>query len=131
MAKVVNSSRAGRPAYDADLAMDDVLRIIRTAIEEKKGEQVTILDLTGQVDYLDYIVVCSGQTDLHNRAVADQVTAELSRYDIIPDATSGYRNGGWILVDYGVLVVHIMLPPLRDFYRLEELWAAGREVGLS
>ena len=77
------------------------------------------------------MVVCTGQTEIHNRAIADHVVSELDRYDIIPDGLHGHRHGDWILIDFGILVVHIFLPVLRDFYRLEELWADGSEVELK
>lgn len=121
---------AVRAAEADDLTMNDVLGIVCRAIEDKRGEQVLVLDLTGQVDYLDYIVLCCGLSEIHNRAIADSVVAELSRYDIMPDGLDGYRFGDWILIDYGVLVVHVFLPAMREFYRLEELWAAALEVEL-
>jgi len=119
------------PSIDSDLGMEDVLSIISEAITAKKGEDIVILDLTQTVDYLDYLVICCGQTEIHNRAIADNIEDQLSRYDIIPDGLHGHRHGGWILLDYGVLVVHVFLPGLRSFYRLEELWAAGSEVELK
>jgi ribosome-associated protein len=119
-----------RQIADDELTMEDVLAIVSRAVDEKKGENLRILDVREQLDYLDYMVVCSGYTEMHNRAIADSVVEALSSYDIIPDALDGHRFGDWILIDYGVLVVHVFLPALRDFYRLEELWAAGKEVVL-
>ncbi len=117
-----------RSADPPDLDMADVLKIIRQAIDSKKGEDIVILDLTESVDYLDYLVMCTGQTEIHNRAIVDEVNSALARYDIIPDGLYGHRHGGWILLDYGVVVVHAFLEPLREFYRLDELWAAGKAV---
>jgi len=132
MAKARNVARAkAKPRMDDELTMHDVLALIVRSIEEKKGENPQVLDLEEQLDYLDYLVVCSGQTPLHTQAIADHIKAELARYDIIPDGLNGYRHGDWILLDYGVLVVHIFLPQVRDFYRLEELWAGGRMVELK
>ena len=111
--------------------MEDVLRLVVGAIEDKKGESCTILDVSDVVDFLNYLVICSGQTDLHNRAIADHVVSELTSYDIIADGINGYQHGDWILIDYDVLVVHVFLPGLREFYQLEELWAAGREIQLQ
>jgi ribosome-associated protein len=125
------SPKAQAESLSADppeLDMADVLRMIRQAIDSKKGEDIAILDLTESVDYLDYLVICTGQTEIHNRAIVDEVNAVLARYDIIPDGLYGHRHGGWILLDYGVVVVHAFLEPLREFYRLEELWAAGKAV---
>lgn len=116
---------------EEDLSIDDILKSVYDAIDGKKGGDIVILDLTGQVDYLDYLIICSGQTEIHNRAIADAVCAELSRYDIMADGLYGYQHGDWVVIDFGVLVVHVFLPRLRDFYRLEELWAAGRMVELK
>jgi ribosome-associated protein len=109
-------------------SIEELLKIVRDAIEDKKGERVTLLDLSGVVDYLDYLVICSGQTEIQNRAIADNIIEKLGRYGILPDAVNGHSGGQWILLDYGVLVVHIFLNRLREYYRLEELWAGGTEV---
>jgi len=131
MVKAREAQQSNRPPLDADLTMEDVLKIAIAAIEDKKGEDAVVLNLTEQLDYIDYIIVCTGQTDLHTKAIADNIKLELSRYDIIPDGLNGYRHGDWILLDYGVLVVHVFLPALRDFYRSEELWAGGHAVELK
>ncbi len=120
--------RSQGPADDDDLTIADILEVIRTALEDKKGQDVLILDVADQCDYMEYLVVASGLSDTHNRALADNVMSELARYGIIRDDLQGYRRGDWILIDYDVLVVHLFLPALREFYRLEELWASGEEI---
>jgi ribosome-associated protein len=120
------------PAVDTidpeDMHLEDVLAVIRKAADERKAEDISILDLEDVVDYLDYIVLCSGYTEVHNRAIADSILSELARYDIMPEDVQGYRRGDWILLDFDAVVVHIFLPAMREFYRLEELWSGGREV---
>jgi ribosome-associated protein len=111
-----------------DMSIEDVLAIVRQALDDKKGEQIAILDLEDIVDYTDYMVLVNGYTELHNRALADSVLSELARYDIIPEDVQGYRRGDWILIDLEAVVVHIFLPGLREFYRLEELWSGGKQV---
>ena len=111
-------------------SIKEVLKIIGRTMDGHKGEQLIGLDVSEFVDYLDYIIIGTGQTAIHNRAIVDYVAAELARYDIIPDGLNGYENGEWILVDFGVLTVHLFTPTLREFYRLEDLWSAGREVEL-
>lgn len=54
--------------------------------------------------------------------------SELARHDILNDDLQGYRKGDWILIDYGVMVVHVFLPGLREYYRLDELWSGGEEI---
>ncbi|MCH7471580.1 ribosome silencing factor [bacterium] len=111
--------------------LDKMLSIVVKAVDAKKGENIIVLDLSEQVDYLDYLVICSGQTELHNRAIADHISKELASCDIICSGLQGYRYGDWIVLDYSSLVVHIFSPSLREFYRLEELWAAGKEVSIT
>jgi len=131
MVKARDAQSVGAATHDDDISMEEVLATVVAAIEDKKGEQPVVLDLENQLDYLDYIVICTGHTELHTKAIADSVQNALARYAIIPDGLSGYRHGDWILIDYGVLVVHIFMPGLRDFYRLEELWSGGHKVELK
>ncbi len=131
MSALKNALPAARPPVDADLEIEDVLALAAGALDEKKGEGLLVLDVTNQIDYLDYLIIATGQTEIHNQALAQHLIDTLARYDIMPDGLNGQRSGDWILVDYGVFVVHIFLQRLRDFYRLEELWAGGREVELK
>jgi ribosome-associated protein len=116
---------------DDELTMEGLLALIYHALDSRKAEQIVIMDMAGQVDYLDYLIICTAQTEIHARALIDQLTGELARYDIMADGLHGYAHGDWIVADYGVLVVHVFLPKTRDFYRLDELWAAGRTVELK
>jgi ribosome-associated protein len=120
--------RAAEVADDDDLTIDDVLEVIRRALEDKKGQDVKIIDVADHCDYMEYLVVATGLSEAHNRALADNVLSEMARYAIIRDDLQGYRRGDWVVIDYDVLVVHIFLPALRDFYRLEELWSSGEEI---
>ena len=131
MPKLSNTAPVARPPVDAELEMEDVLALAARALDEKKGENLLVLDVTEQVDYLDYLIIVTGQTELHNQTLANNLTETLAHYDIMPDGLNGQRSGDWILVDYGVFVVHIFLARLREFYRLEELWAGGREVEVN
>jgi len=111
--------------------MGDVLQLVGTAIADKKGEDIVVLDLRGAVDYLDYMVICTGNTEIQNRAIVDNIEARLAGCDIIPERLHGYNHGKWILLDYDILVVHVFTPELREYYRLEDLWAGGQEVSLA
>jgi len=131
MVKARQAQKSKPPQIEDDITIEEVLALAVAAIEDKKGEQPVVLDLVDQLDYLDYLIICTGHTELHTQAIADSVQNALARYAIIPDGLSGYRHGDWILIDYGVLVVHIFMPALRDFYRLEELWSGGQVVELK
>lgn len=108
--------------------ISELLRLVVNAIEDKKGERPVVLDVQEVVDYVDHLVICSGQTDTQNRAIAENIIEALGRYGIMPDGVNGHSAGQWILLDYGVLIIHVFIPKLRDYYRLEELWSGGREL---
>jgi ribosome-associated protein len=126
---------AALPAIESidpeDMTLEDVLAVIRKALDDKKGEELAILDLEGVIDYTDYMVLASGYTEVHNRALCDSVLSELAGYDIIPTDVQGYRRGDWILIDLDAVVVHLFLPALREFYRLEELWSGGKHLAVT
>ena len=89
---------------------------------EKKAFSVRILDLRKRSSVTDFFVVCSVDAEVQARAVADHITDALRMQQIRPWHTEGYRDTGWILLDFVDVVVHIFLPRTRDFYALEKLW---------
>jgi len=88
----------------------------------KKAEDVVILDLRRLTNVTDYFVICSGQTDLQVRAISNAVIDGLRQKKIKPWHIEGYEVSSWVLLDFVDVVVHIFQPPIRDYYRLEELW---------
>ncbi len=109
-------------------SIEEVLALVVKAAEDKFAEEIRVLDVTESLDYVDFVIVCQGQTAIQNRAITDGIIDVLKRYDIILSSLQGYRLGDWILVDYDAFVVHIFLPESREFYQLEELYSAGREL---
>ena len=103
-----------------------------TAAIDKKGLQPTLLDLTDEGAYTDYILVVSGRSDRHVQSVADGVERalrdELGRR---PLGVEGNRDGQWSLIDYGEVVVHVFHHPLREFYDLEGLWRDAPRVPID
>ena len=97
-------------------------RIARIAAERKAAD-VRILDLRGIVDYTDYMVICSGNTERQTKAIHDAVHQELkSDTGLLPRRAEGAREARWILLDYLDCVLHVFTPEAREFYRLENLW---------
>ena len=81
------------------------------------------LDLRGVLGYTDYFLVCSGSTGRQAKAIHDGILEGLKHeHDMLPRRVEGSPGGGWILMDYLDVVVHIFTPEKRDFYRLEQLW---------
>jgi len=91
--------------------------------EDKKAIDVVELDLRGVLGYTDYFLVCSGNTGRQAKSIHDGIIEGLKHdHDTLPRRVEGSGDGGWILMDYLDVVVHIFTPETREFYRLEQLW---------
>jgi ribosome-associated protein len=91
--------------------------------EDKKAIEVVELDLRGVLGYTDYFLVCSGNTGRQAKAIHDGIIEGLKHdHHTLPRRVEGSADGGWILMDYLDVVVHIFTPETREFYRLEQLW---------
>jgi ribosome-associated protein len=100
--------------------------------EDKKALDVVELDLRGVLGYTDYFLICSGNTGRQAKAIHDGIVEGLKHeHDTLPRRVEGSAQGGWILMDYLDVVVHIFTPDTREFYRLEQLWgeAPAHAVG--
>jgi ribosome-associated protein len=95
---------------------------------EKKGESVTVLDLTDRSSVADFFVICSGSSDRQVSSIADFVAEEGRRMGTKVLAAEGVRDGRWALVDFGAVIVHVFQDQLRDFYSLESLWGDAPRV---
>ena len=93
---------------------------------EKKGKDITILDLRGLTDISDYFIIVSGESELHLKALTEFVEQELKKEGIKPWHREGQQNLNWILLDYIEVVLHIFKPHVREFYSLEKLWGDAR-----
>lgn len=98
-----------------------VATVVR-AIEERKGEEVQVLDLRGLSDATDFFVIASGTSAAHVRGIARGVVESLAAIDRSPDHLEGLSAGHWVLVDCVDVIVHLFHPDTRAFYRLEQLW---------
>jgi ribosome-associated protein len=90
-----------------------------------KAVNVKVLDVRGLTDIADTLIVASGTSDRHVRSIAEAVIDQAKRNGFRPLGTEGEREGEWVLVDLQDIVIHVMLPRVREFYGLERLWDAG------
>ena len=95
-------------------------------MESKKGEDILLLDIHGIADFADYFVICSGTSDRMLSALADAVTEQVREKHNLRGRTEGEARDGWVLVDYGNVIVHLFSPDRRSYYRLEDLWNQGK-----
>ena len=92
------------------------------ALEDLKAVNPVSIDVRPLTDVMDFLIICSGTSNRHVKSLANNVSVELKKQDVRPLGTEGEDAGEWVLVDFGDVVVHIMLPATRDFYDLERLW---------
>jgi ribosome-associated protein len=111
------------------MKMSGVVQGLATALDEAKGIDIQVLDVRGRTSFADYLVIASGRSDRHVRALAERTT-EFARDAGLPTlGTEGARQGDWVLVDLGDIVVHLMHPTARAYYQLEKLWDAESRAG--
>lgn len=108
-----------------------VVNVVENALDEMKAVNVKVLAVKKLTDITDTMIIASGNSDRHVRSIADRVVEHAKKAGFRPMGVEGERDGEWVLVDLQDVIVHIMLPRVREFYRLESLWdvsAARREA---
>jgi ribosome-associated protein len=98
---------------------------VATALDDMKAVNIRVLDVRGLTDIADTMVIASGNSDRHVRSIAERVVEKAKAAGFRPLGTEGARDGEWVLVDLQDIVVHVMLPRVREFYGLERLWDSG------
>ncbi len=95
---------------------------VTAALEDMKAVNVKVMDVRGLTDIADVMVVASGTSDRHVRSIADRVIQKAKESGFRPLGIEGAREGEWVLVDLQDIIVHVMLPRVREFYSLERMW---------
>ena len=99
------------------------------ACEEKKGEELTILELEKNSGaFTDYFVICSGTNPRQIQAISDEVEMRLKRTGVYPHNIEGYKQAEWVLLDYVDFVVHVFSESARRYYDLERLWRMAKKL---
>ncbi len=93
------------------------------ALEEKKGQEIKILKIEDLTVLTDYFVIGTGTSSTQIKALSNEVEFLLGKSGLQAKSREGYDSGGWILLDYGSVIVHVFQPSAREFYSLEKLWA--------
>ena len=102
----------------------ETLRIVLARLEDMKAEDSVVIDLTGKSSIGDYMVVTSGRSQRHVGAVADHVVKDIEKAGGARVRVEGMRQGDWVLIDAGDVIVHVFRPEVRVFYNLEKMWSA-------
>ncbi len=95
-------------------------------LEDRKGEDIVLLDIRDVTVFADYFVICTGTSNRMLNALADSVEEQAKEKFGLRGRIEGSPDYGWVLVDFGDVIVHLFSPDQRDYYRLEELWGKGK-----
>jgi ribosome-associated protein len=96
-----------------------------TALEDLKAKDIREIDVRGKTSIADLLVIASGTSGRHVKSIADEVVKFAKQAGVMPLGVEGEREAEWVLVDLGDVIVHVMLPRIREFYGLERLWTVG------
>ncbi len=107
-----------------ELAAAAAIKLVRKSLEDSKAEDIIPIDIAGKSPIADWMVVASGRSQRHVGAIAERLVSELRAAGGSGIRVSGERQGDWVLIDAGDVIVHIFRPEARTFYNIERMWLA-------
>ena len=107
---------------------DPSLDLYIKAILGRKATNVVVLDVADLTSYADVFIICSGRSNRQVSAIADYVQTDLKKHKIRPLNVEGSKDGHWVLLDYGHVIIHVFYEPVRGFYDLEGLWSDAKRI---
>lgn len=110
---------------------DKKLSIVLNAADSKKAFDMKILDISTLTNITDYFAIFSGNSERQVTAIADEIIDKMKEEGHEVYHIEGYRNGRWILIDFGDIVVHVFHKEDREFYNLERLWIDGKDIDIK
>ncbi len=113
------------------MELDELKALAINAEEDLKAFDVNILDVTGRSSITDVLIFASGRSDRQVKSIANNVVQEAKKAGVVPLGVEGLNTGDWVLVDLGDVVVHVMLPQVRDYYGIERIWEVDDDADQS
>lgn len=104
------------------------LELYIKALLGKKAMNVVVLDVRELSSIADAFIICSGRSNRQVNAICDHIQADLRKHKIKPLSVEGTRDGHWVLLDYGHVIIHVFYEPVREYYDLEGLWVDARRI---
>ena len=108
------------------MTIEEMSRAICKAASDKKARDIVVMDMREISPSTDYFVICSANTATQVRAIADNIEDELSEAGVEFNHKEGYREGEWVLLDFGDVVAHVFMQEAREYYALEQLWGDAK-----
>jgi ribosome-associated protein len=110
------------------IGTEPLAKLCRAIALDKKAEDVIVLDVRGISTVTDFLLICTGRSEPHLKAIADEIDRRLREKGIRPHGRDGFPPSRWIVLDYNDVLVHIFHPELRQRYALEQLWGDAKRV---
>jgi ribosome-associated protein len=101
---------------------EDLLKLVVLALDDGKARDIKIIDVRGKTGITDFMVIASGTSERHVKALAGHVVEDAKQHELQPLGVEGENAGEWVLVDLGDVIVHVMKPQVREFYQIEKFW---------
>jgi ribosome-associated protein len=120
--------RTAKPVSAKSDPVDILRRQVLAALDELKAKDVHEIDVRGKTSIADVLIIASGTSTRHVKSLADEVVRFVKKAGMMPLGVEGQREAEWVLVDLGDIIVHVMLPRIREFYGLERLWTVGDDM---
>ncbi len=120
--KKVAAKKAAPPKAQMSAELKNLIGVITRTLDDDKAEDIMTIDMSGKSSIADAFVIASGRSQRHVSALAEKLTRRLKEEGLGNAQTEGLRQGDWVLVDAGDVIVHIFRPEVRDFYRIEDMW---------
>ncbi|MBQ8746360.1 MAG: ribosome silencing factor [Clostridia bacterium] len=125
------TNSAEQPVVAPDASPKEIAEAIVGVLDKKKARDIALLHVEEQTSIADYFVVCTANSRTQVRAFIDEVEYKLSLSDITPHHIEGVDVSGWMLIDFGAVIVHVFSRDAREFYNLEKLYAENSRVDIT
>jgi ribosome-associated protein len=133
--KIVRSTAVAKKTPSRSAAKPDPVEILRkqviAALDGLKAKDIREIDVRGKTSIADMLIIASGTSTRHVKSLADEVVKFVKKAGMMPLGVEGKREAEWVLVDLGDIIVHVMLPRIREFYGLERLWTVDTEMPVA
>ncbi len=113
------------------LTPKQIMEVLVKVLDSKKARDICVLKTDEITILADYFIICTANSTTHIKTLADEASKSMAEKDEPPLRTEGVRSGGWVLIDFASVVLHIFLDETRKFYDLERLWSDAARVDIS
>lgn len=109
----------------------ELAKKIVSILDEKSAQDISLIHVEEKTILTEYLVICTGNSTTHNRALEGELEFRLGELDEKPLNIEGHEDASWIVLDYNSVMVHIFTKTAKDFYKLDKLWSEGEDIDIS